>query len=107
MYIARARSAKASEKLNEMMGRIGTGSALSAFEKMEEKVLQMEARSEAIAELNSGDAIEQQFKELESGDRGIDEELAAMKAQFAAGRSPSLPSVDVELEQLRAKLEGR
>jgi phage shock protein A len=105
MYIARARSAKASEKLNEMMGRIGTGSALSAFEKMEEKVLQMEARSEAIAELNSGDAIEQQFKELESG--GVDEELALMKAQFAAGNSPSLPSVDPELEQLRAKLEGR
>ncbi len=107
MYIARARSAKASEKLNEMMGKIGTGSALSAFEKMEEKVLQMEARSEAIAELNSGDAIEQQFKELESGDGSIDEELAAMKAQFTSGNSPSLPSVDVELEQLRAKLEGR
>ena len=107
MYIARARSAKASEKLNEMMGKIGTGKALSAFEKMEEKVLQMEARSEAIAELNSGDAIEQQFKELESGDGSIDEELAAMKAQFIAGNSPSLPSVDVELEQLRAKLEGR
>lgn len=107
MYIARARSAKASEKLNEMMGRIGTGSALSAFEKMEEKVLQMEARSEAIAELNSGDAIERQFKELESGDGSIDEELAAMKAQFVSGSSPSLPSVDVELEQLRAKLEGR
>lgn len=105
MYIARARSAKASEKLNEMMGRIGTGSALSAFEKMEEKVLQMEARSEAIAELNSGDAIERQFKELESG--GVDDELAAMKAQFAAGSLPSLPSADVELEQLRAKLEGR
>lgn len=107
MYIARARSAKASEKLNEMMGRIGTGSALSAFEKMEEKVLQMEAKSEAIAELNSGDAIERQFKELERGDGSVDEELAAMKAQFAAGSSPSLPSVDAELEQLRAKLEGR
>lgn len=107
MYIARARSAKASEKLNEMMGRIGTGSALSAFEKMEEKVLQMEAKSEAIAELNSGDPIERQFKELESGDRGIDDELATMKAQFAASSAPSLPSVDAELEQLRAKLEGR
>ena len=107
MYIARARSAKASEKLNEMMGRTGTGNALSAFEKMEEKVLQMEARSEAIAELNSGDAIEQQFKELEGGNGSIDEELAVMKAQFTASSSPSLPSVDAELEQLRAKLEGR
>jgi phage shock protein A len=104
MYIARARSAKASEKLNEMMGRMGTGSASSAFERMEERVLQMEARSEAIAELGSGDAIERQFRELESSDPSVDDELAAMKAQFASG---SLPSADAELDKLRAKLEGR
>jgi phage shock protein A len=103
MYIARARSAKASEKLNEMMGRVGTGSAMAAFERMEEKVLQLEARSEAIAEL-SGNTLENQFKALESDDGEIDEELAAMKAQFSAG---ALPSSDVELDQLRAKLEGR
>jgi phage shock protein A len=105
MYIARARSAKASEKLNEMMGRMGTGNASSAFERMEEKVLQMEARSEAIAELGSGDAIERQFRELESSDPSVDEELAAMKAEFASGGS--LPSADPELEKLRSKLEGR
>jgi phage shock protein A len=105
MYIARARSAKASERLNEMMGRMDTGRAMSAFDRMEEKVLQMEARSEAIAELGSGDAIERQFKELESSDPSVDEELAAMKAQFTS--SASLPSADIELEKLRAKLEGR
>jgi phage shock protein A len=105
MYIARARSAKASEKLNEMMGRVGTGSAMAAFERMEEKVLQLEARSEAIAEL-SVDAVERQFQALESDGGEIDQELAAMKAQFSA--DPSLPgSTDAELEQLRAKLEGR
>jgi phage shock protein A len=103
MYIARARSAKASEKLNEMMGRVGTGSAMAAFERMEEKVLQLEARSEAIAEL-SIDAVERQFQALENGNEEIDEELAALKAQFAAGKT--LPS-DPELDQLRAKLEGR
>jgi phage shock protein A len=105
MYIARARSAKASERLNEMMGRMDTGRAMSAFDRMEEKVLQMEARSEAIAELGSGDAIERQFKELESSDPSVDDELAAMKAQFASGGS--LPSADPELEKLRAKLDGR
>jgi phage shock protein A len=103
MYIARARSAKASEKLNEMMGRVGAGSAMAAFERMEEKVLQLEARSEAIAEL-SGNTLENQFKALENDDGEIDEELAALKAQFSAG---ALPSSDVELDQLRAKLEGR
>jgi phage shock protein A len=103
MYIARARSAKASEKLNEMMGRVGAGSAMAAFERMEEKVLQLEARSEAIAEL-SGNTLENQFKALESDDGEIDEELAALKAQFSAG---ALPNNDAELDQLRAKLEGR
>lgn len=91
LYIARARSAKATEKLNEMLGNIGTGSALSAFERMEEKVLQLEARSEAIAELGTSD-LEKKFLSLESGS-DIDAELAAMKAQLQPGINPTqLPS---------------
>jgi phage shock protein A len=91
MYIARARSAKASERLQEMMGNLNTGSALSAFEKMEEKVMQLEARSEAIAELGTSD-LEKQFLSLESGS-DVDAELAAMKAQMLPGKNPpKLPS---------------
>ncbi|MBE9095524.1 PspA/IM30 family protein [Tychonema sp. LEGE 07203] len=91
MYIARARSAKASERLQEMMGNLSTGSALSAFERMEEKVVQLEARSEAIAELGTND-LEKQFLSLESaGD--VDDELAAMKAQMLPGNNtPQLRS---------------
>ncbi|WP_373534552.1 PspA/IM30 family protein [Microcoleus sp.] len=91
MYIARARSAKASERLQEMMGNLGTGSALSAFEKMEEKVMQLEARSEAIAELGTND-LEKQFLSLE-GAGDVDAELAAMKAQMLPGNNtPQLRS---------------
>ncbi|MFS8119812.1 MAG: PspA/IM30 family protein, partial [Microcoleus sp.] len=91
MYIARARSAKASERLQEMMGNLSTGSALSAFEKMEEKVMQLEARSEAIAELGTND-LEKQFLSLE-GAGDVDAELAAMKAQMLPGNNtPKLPS---------------
>ncbi len=91
MYIARARSAKASERLQEMMGNLSTGSALSAFEKMEEKVMQLEARSEAIAELGTND-LEKKFLSLEAvGD--VDAELAAMKTQLLPGKNtPKLPS---------------
>lgn len=113
MYIARARSAKASQQLNEMLNRVGTNRALDAFERMEEKVMQLEAQAEATAELNSGDDVEKQFRSLESGSN-IDTELAALKAQLT-GNSPSasLPaskpsakaSIDEELEQLRSKLE--
>lgn len=90
LYIARARSAKASEKLNEMMGNLNTGNALSAFERMEEKVMQLEARSQALAELGTND-LEKQFLSLE-GSEDIDAELAAMKAQLPGNSSPKLPA---------------
>lgn len=86
LYIARARSAKAAEKIQEMMGQINTGSALSAFDRMEEKVLQLEARSEALAEMGADD-LEQKFASLQDGG-GVDAELAAMKAQMLTGSKP-------------------
>jgi phage shock protein A len=114
MYIARARSAKASQQLNEMLNRTGTNKTIEAFERMEEKVMQMEAQAEATAELASGDEIEKQFRALEGGG-DIDAELASLKAQLTGNSPSSLPSsqssvaqsaeIDSELEQLRAKLE--
>jgi phage shock protein A len=90
LYIARARSAKASAQLQEMLGRVGTGSAMNAFERMEDKVLQLEAKSEAMAELGTDD-LEKRFEALGEADE-IDEELAAMKTQLLAGnQSAQLP----------------
>ncbi|NEP46860.1 MAG: PspA/IM30 family protein [Okeania sp. SIO2H7] len=83
MYVARARSAQASEKLQEVLGNMKTGSALGAFERMEEKVMQLEAKSEAIAELGVDD-LEKKFASLEGGS-DIDAELEAMKAQMLPG----------------------
>lgn len=111
LYIARARSAKASERLNEMIGKYNPEGALAAFERMEQKVLDLEARSEAIAELNA-DKLEERFAQIESGS-DIDSELAAMKAELvgrpaselAAGQSTkSLPESD-DLSRLRSQLE--
>lgn len=111
MFVARARSAKASEQLNEMLGRNTTSSSIAAFERMEEKVLDLEARSEAIAELNA-DTVENQFAALESSD--VDAELAAMKSELISGStSGSLPAdssgtvaeEDPELAKLRMQLE--
>lgn len=112
MLTARARAAKASEQINKAMGRVDTGSAMGAFDRMEDKVLQMEARSEAVAEL-AGDDLESQFARLESSD--VDAELEAMKRE--AGLLPSAPSAqgalpaadetpeDAELRKLRAELD--
>lgn len=104
MYIARARSAKASEQLNEMLNRVGTGTAMNAFERMEEKVLQLEARSEAMAELGSDD-LEKRFEALGQGD-DLDAELAAMKDQISGNLPPAKPAIDPELEKLRSEIRG-
>lgn len=121
MLKARAQAAKANEQLQKTVGSLGTSSAMSAFERMEEKVLQMEARSEAVAELAGAD-LESQFARLESGS-DVDDELAAMKAQLLGGAAPNqaqLPSgetttpsattapkdsVDAELEALKSQLD--
>jgi phage shock protein A len=117
MLKARANAAKAQKQLQDSMNNLGTSSAMGAFERMEEKVMQIEAESETAAELG-GVGIEQQFAALESGS-GVDDELAAMKAQLS-GASPqqeSLPPadtststpkdavIDAELEELRSQLD--
>jgi phage shock protein A len=114
LYIARARSAQASQKINEMLGNVGTGSSLSAFERMEEKVMQLEAQSEAIEQLGSSD-LEKRFAALEGGN-DIDAELATLKANMITGneqaRLPSSqassvknPEIEAELEKLRSETD--
>jgi phage shock protein A len=119
MLKARASAAKANEQLQGTVGRLGTGSAMAAFERMEEKVLQMEARSQASAELAGAD-LESQFAMLESGS-DVDDELAAMKAQLIGPATPQNqaqlpasnpstaapkdPAVDAELEDLKKQLD--
>jgi phage shock protein A len=80
MYIARARSAEASYRLQEMLHGLSDTSSLAAFERMEEKLIQIEAQSEAIAQI-SGENLERRFADLKSTNE-IDGELAAMKNQM-------------------------
>ncbi|NEO11646.1 MULTISPECIES: PspA/IM30 family protein [unclassified Moorena] len=95
LYIARANSAKASMKINEMLSNVGKSSALSAFEKMEDKVMELEARSKAMAELGSNQ-LDQKFAALEAND-DVEAELAAMKANLIQGTdTPQLPSTQAE-----------
>lgn len=90
LYIARARSAQASQKIQEMLGNTGTGSAINAFEKMEEKVMQLEAQSEVLEELGSNE-LEKRYAALEAGD-DIESELAALKANLTPDTGAALPS---------------
>jgi phage shock protein A len=92
MYIARARSAEASYRLQEMLSEVATTSSLGVFERMEEKVLQIEAQSEVITQLG-GDDLERKFTSWESSN--IDAELAALKTQAlkdSGNTHPELPN---------------
>jgi phage shock protein A len=118
MLKARITTAKAQAQLQNTISSLNTGSAMSAFERMEEKVLMMEANSQAVGEL-AGVDLESQFAMLESGS-DVDVELAAMKAQLMGSPKPQgvLPSsqkttssssnsaVDEELEALRKQLDN-
>ena len=119
-YFLVSYAAKAQEQLQSTVGKIGTNSAMAAFERMEEKVLLQEARAQSAQELVGAD-LESQFAQLEAGS-DVDDELAALKAQMSLGpatspNQPSLPQasqsssaksnevVDSELEQLRKQLD--
>ena len=118
MLKARSSAAKANEKLQQTMGNLGTSSAMSAFEHMEDKILQLEAKSQAAQELAGAD-LESQFAMLESGN-DVDDELAALKSQMLTGSTteqaqlpaseasqttPQDSAVDAELEALKTQLD--
>ncbi|KAH7297536.1 hypothetical protein KP509_25G000800 [Ceratopteris richardii] len=107
---ARAQSAKTASKVNEMLGTVNTSSALSAFERMEEKVTALEAEADALNQLNTDD-LAGKFALLE-GD-AVDDDLAALKqemlgsskrpSELPAGRpaasSGPYPYKDIEIEK--------
>ncbi|XP_075498439.1 membrane-associated protein VIPP1, chloroplastic-like [Primulina tabacum] len=115
---ARAQSAKTATKVSEMLGNVNTSSALSAFERMEEKVLILESKSEALNQLTS-DELEGKFAMLETS--SVDDDLAALKKQLSGstkkGELPEGrkavstssafkfqdPEVEKELNELRRK----
>ncbi|RWR71951.1 putative membrane-associated protein, chloroplastic [Cinnamomum micranthum f. kanehirae] len=117
---ARAQSAKTATKVSEMLGNVNTSSSLSAFEKMEEKVMAMESQAEALNQLTTDD-LEGKFALLESS--SVDDDLAnlkkelsgsPMKGELPASRSAAVSStnaafpfrdseIENELNELRRK----
>lgn len=114
MLKARVAAARTQEQLNNVLGSLDTSSSMAAFERMEEKVLQMEARAGAAAELAGDNSLEEQFRLLEGGD-DIDQELAQMKGSLRGASvnqgvlpegsvTPTDAATEEELEKLRAEL---
>jgi len=117
---ARARTAKSTQQVNDMLGGVTGTTSMDAFERMEEKVSALEAAAEVSAEMStkalpgsSESDIEKQFKMLEAGS-SVDDELAKMKgllsgssdsssssSSSSSASSKSSPAVDDELEKLK------
>lgn len=104
--VARARTAKTTSQVNEMLSDVGTSSAAQAFDRMKEKVETLETRAEVsegmLPGLTAGSSIDDKFKALESGS-AVDDELARLKGSKAlpAAADP----LDDELAAMRKKLK--
>ncbi|CAG7633408.1 PspA/IM30 family protein [Paenibacillus allorhizosphaerae] len=84
LLVARAEAAKAQKQINQAMSGFGTDNAAKGFDRMSEKVLQLEAEAEASNELRSkGKDLDDELNALDKSD-GVDDELAALRAKLAA-----------------------
>lgn len=110
-YVARARTAKTSAKVNDMLSSVSTSGALEAFERMKTKVEELEVKADVSRDLAIGGSadtsLESRFKALESD--SVDDELAKMKGQLRGNTPFQLPGkadpeVENELERMKRNM---
>lgn len=84
VLIARKRRAEAMKQIQETMSGLADNSAFETFDRMAEKIDQIEAEAEAGAELSeeySGDVLKSRFAQLEATS-GADAELELLKREM-------------------------
>ncbi len=90
ILIARQKRAEAQRAIQDTMRGMDDKGAFESFERMAQKVDQIEAEAEASTELGgelAGDTLQQRFKQLETGP-GADHALAELKAKMGLGAAP-------------------
>lgn len=80
ILVARQKRAEAQKKIQEVMTGLSDRSAFATFDRMEKKVMEIEAQADAAVELESA-SLDDQFKALEAGS-DVQDELAALKAKM-------------------------
>ena len=83
ILVSRQKRAEAQRMINETMANINSTSALDTFERMSDRVTQLEAEAEATAELGAlpEASLESRFKAL--GAATVDDQLAQLKQKMA------------------------
>jgi phage shock protein A len=117
ILIARQKRAEAQKTIQSTMSGLSDAGAFDTFDRMSQKVDQIEAEAEAHTELGqelTGDTLQQKFKALESSSASTDDALAALKAKMGLAPPPqpkaALPAVAAddplaELDAAKAKAE--
>lgn len=83
LLVARAEAAKAQKSINQAMSGFGMDNAARGFDRMSDKVAQLEAEAQASNELRSKDrTLDDELAGLDKND-GVEDELAALKAKVA------------------------
>jgi phage shock protein A len=86
LLVARAKRAEAQKRMQQTMSSMADTSAFEVFDRMSEKVEQIEAEVDAMREIeasSSGDSLERQFQALEASDSSADKLLEDLKAKMA------------------------
>ena len=98
LLIARQKRATAQKQIHETMAGMKDSGAFDTFDRMEQKVGDIEARADAAAEMADfeRDPLEDEFAALEKNDN-VDDDLAALKAKLGNGNeSDKASSVERE-----------
>lgn len=81
VLVARAETAKAQKQINQAMSGFGKKSAKNDFDRMSEKILQLEAEAETSKELKRRDpSLDDELNAL--GNDGVEDELTVLKAKL-------------------------
>lgn len=85
--VARQRAAEARQGMTKMGATFQEGlTAHADFTRMEDRVAEMEARSQAVAEVYESDGVEQEFLDMEA-QAAVDAELEALKREIDEGKA--------------------
>ena len=109
ILIARQKRAEAQKTIQGTMSGLSDTGAFDTFERMSQKVEQIEAEAEATTDLGNeltGDTLQQKFKALEASGAGTDDALSELKAKMGLAPVPqakgALPAVDDPLAELKS-----
>jgi phage shock protein A len=109
ILIARQKRAEAQRAIQDTMRGLSDTSAFDSFDRMAQRVDQIEAEAEAATELGgelTGDTLQQKFKALEGTGAGADNALAELKAKMGLGPAPEARALPAQNRRVAVEEEN-